>query len=97
MANDWIIDVLADLKTYANKNGLDALSVQLDKASLIAATEIAASGEKALETTKLEVENWKSSQSVCRSRKRLKDYKAQQSGCVTITRYPMWFIIGSTV
>ena len=55
MANDWIIDVLADLKTYATKNGLGALSHQLDKSSLIATSEIAASAEKALETTKIEV------------------------------------------
>jgi len=41
MANDWIIDVLADLKKYAAKNGLSALASQLDDATLIAATEIA--------------------------------------------------------
>ena len=41
MANDWILDVLADLKKYATKNGLSALARQLDDATLIAATEIA--------------------------------------------------------
>ena len=41
MANDWIIDVIADLRTYANHNGLPALARQLDDATLIAATEIA--------------------------------------------------------
>ena len=41
MANDWILDVLADLKKYAAKNGLSALASQLDDATLIAATEIA--------------------------------------------------------
>ncbi len=40
MANDWIIDVLADLKAYATKNGLSALAAQLDDASLVAAAEI---------------------------------------------------------
>ncbi len=41
MTNDWILDVLADLKKYATKNGLSALASQLDDATLIAATEIA--------------------------------------------------------
>ncbi len=41
MAHNWIFDVLADLKTYAKKNGLSALAEQLDDATLIAATEIA--------------------------------------------------------
>jgi len=43
MANDWILDVLADLKTYAKKNGLPALADQLDETLLVAATEIASS------------------------------------------------------
>ena len=41
MNNDWIIDVIADLRTYANHNGLPALARQLDDATLVAATEIA--------------------------------------------------------
>jgi hypothetical protein len=40
MANDWILDVLTDLKTYARKNGLSALADQLEETTLIAATEI---------------------------------------------------------
>ena len=47
MAHDWILDVLADLKTYANKNGLSALAGELDDATLIAATEIASVEGKA--------------------------------------------------
>ncbi len=47
MANDWILDVLADLKTYAKKNGLPALADQLDETLLIAATEIASAEGKA--------------------------------------------------
>ena len=47
MAHDWILDVLADLKTYANKNGLTALATELEEASLIAATEIASTEGKA--------------------------------------------------
>lgn len=41
MGNDWIIDVLADLKTYARNNGLTALAAQLDDTVLIAAAEMA--------------------------------------------------------
>jgi len=47
MAHDWILDVLADLKAYASKNGLPALVHELDEATLIAATEIASSEGKA--------------------------------------------------
>lgn len=47
MAHDWILDVLADLKAYANKNGLPALVHELDEATLIAATEIASMEGKA--------------------------------------------------
>jgi len=55
MANDWIIDVLADLRTYADSNGLFALAGQLDDATLIAATEIASKEGKAPETVNWEV------------------------------------------
>jgi len=41
MPNDWIIDVISDLKCFANNNGLPALAQQLDDAVLIAAMEIA--------------------------------------------------------
>lgn len=47
MAHDWIIDVLADLKAYASKNGLPALVNELDEVTLIAATEIASTEGKA--------------------------------------------------
>ncbi len=40
MQNDWILDVLADLKTFAQNNGLGALAEQLDDTRLIAATEL---------------------------------------------------------
>jgi len=47
MAHDWILDVLADLKTYATKNGLSALAGELEEASFIAVTEIASTEGKA--------------------------------------------------
>lgn len=47
MAHDWILDVLADLKAYAKKNGLPALVTELEEAALVAATEIASTEGKA--------------------------------------------------
>ncbi len=44
MKNDWIVDVLADLRAYALEHDMPALSEQLDDARVIAATEIAALG-----------------------------------------------------
>jgi hypothetical protein len=44
--NDWILDVLADLKAYAASNGLVALAEQLDDTKLIAAAEIASRTEE---------------------------------------------------
>jgi predicted transcriptional regulator len=40
MANDWILDVLADLKAFAQKNGLSALEHQLDVSESVAAREL---------------------------------------------------------
>lgn len=42
MANDWILDVLADLKAFAKTNGLSKTADQLDDATLIAALELEA-------------------------------------------------------
>lgn len=39
---DWILDVLADLRTFAASNGLGALSEQLDDTILVAARDIGA-------------------------------------------------------
>lgn len=50
MANDWIIDVLADLRTFAQKNGLRSLAAQLDETALVAAAEIASTTGKAPDT-----------------------------------------------
>lgn len=41
MANDWIIDVLADLKAFASKNGLQGTAQQLADTMLLASAEIA--------------------------------------------------------
>ncbi|MFZ5709435.1 MAG: hypothetical protein ACOY4T_07095 [Pseudomonadota bacterium] len=53
MQYDWILDVLADLKTFAKSNGLAALAERLDDTSLLAAAEIAQrAGEPAGEARK---------------------------------------------
>ena len=45
--NDWILDVLVDLKSFAAANDLAVLAEQLDDTLLVAAAEIAAqSGER---------------------------------------------------
>lgn len=44
--NEWILDVLADLKSFASANGLTALVEQLDDTQLIAAAEIASRMEE---------------------------------------------------
>lgn len=45
--NDWILDVLSDLKTFAVANGLAGLAEQLDDTKLLAAAEIASKAEEA--------------------------------------------------
>ncbi len=42
MRSGWILDVLADLKTFARANELVALAEQLDDTSIVAMAEIAA-------------------------------------------------------
>lgn len=48
MTNDWILDVIADLRAFAGKNGLSKLADHLETASEIALIEIASNdtGEK---------------------------------------------------
>lgn len=46
MANEWILDVLADLRSFARKNSLSALASQLDDAALVAAAEIASKNDE---------------------------------------------------
>lgn len=49
MYNDWILDVLADLKSFALANDLGALAEQLEDTTLIAAAEIASQAAEARE------------------------------------------------
>ncbi len=47
MRNEWILDVLADLKAFAVANDMVALAEHLDDTTLIAAADIASQGNKA--------------------------------------------------
>lgn len=40
MRREWIIDVLADLKAFAEHNGMDATAAGLEDAALVALAEI---------------------------------------------------------
>ena len=41
MAHDWFLDVLDDLRAFAVKNGLHAVSAQLEEVHRVAEAEIA--------------------------------------------------------
>ncbi|CUK06067.1 hypothetical protein PH7735_02984 [Shimia thalassica] len=47
MKYNWILDVLADLRTFAVANDLQALAEQLEEARLVAVTEIVSTVEGA--------------------------------------------------
>jgi hypothetical protein len=56
MGRDWIIDVLADLRSFARDNDLPLLRAQLEEAALVAQVEIAshATSEKRQFRTELD-------------------------------------------
>ncbi len=41
MSNEWIIDVLTDLRRFAQKNGMSATAAELEDACLVALGELA--------------------------------------------------------
>jgi len=47
MGNDWIVDVLADLRSFAQQNELKLLAVQLEQTALVAKAEISEIGNGA--------------------------------------------------
>ena len=47
MDNEWILDVIADLRTFARQNGLQGLAGQLDRTWYLAASEIAVTDKDA--------------------------------------------------
>lgn len=44
MPNEWIIDVLGDLRAFASDNDMPTLADQIDEALAVAAVEIAQDG-----------------------------------------------------
>lgn len=50
MKNDWILDVLADLKAFAQSNDLPALAEQLTRSADMAAVEMASAQIKVRRT-----------------------------------------------
>ena len=42
MRHDWIFDMLKDLRSYAQSNGLPALALKADEAMRVAQAEVAA-------------------------------------------------------
>ncbi len=50
MSQEWMIDVLTDLKQFAQQNGLMGLAEQLDDSILVAAAELKQNGQDAVET-----------------------------------------------
>lgn len=52
MGHEWIIDVLADLKSFAKQNDLPLLAAQLDDTALVASAEIATVVEKSSPLTR---------------------------------------------
>jgi len=47
MSQEWMIDVLKDLKSFARQNGLLALAEQLDDTILVATSDLASGGARA--------------------------------------------------
>ncbi len=45
MGQDWILDVLTDLKTFARANGLPSLAAQLEDATFVAQAEMTSLGK----------------------------------------------------
>ena len=95
MANEWIIDVIADLRTYATHNGLAALARQLDDATLIAAMEIASRDGGTPNVDKWEIGDLGLvSGANCRMPERLKIYRQEQKNYANSTVYGTLSIIG---
>ncbi|WP_300517273.1 hypothetical protein [Aliiroseovarius sp.] len=51
MSNDWIIDVLTDLRAFAERNGLEASADVLDDARLVILAELASQAGGKAENT----------------------------------------------
>ena len=56
MRYDWIMDVLADLKAFAQANGLNKLAEQLEDTSHVATIEIASRSGEAMSVAERQAE-----------------------------------------
>lgn len=56
MHHNWVINVLADLKVFAQSNGLDRLVEHLDDTMMVAAAEIATTASRHSDGTPEHVE-----------------------------------------
>ncbi|UXX84922.1 hypothetical protein [Roseovarius pelagicus] len=48
MNNEWILDILTDLRSFALQNDLEALAEQLDQTRLLAAVELSSLSANAI-------------------------------------------------
>ena len=48
MPNDWILDVLEDLRAFAGKNGLPATEAEMERALAVAREELEGAARPAL-------------------------------------------------
>ena len=67
MANDWMLDVLADLKAFAESNGLGATERQLDMAMITVSNELASLQGIAQGTAQSHVREFHRPDSGCRN------------------------------
>lgn len=51
MKQNWIIDVLRDLRSFAFANGMDTLAAQIDETQLVAMAEIESKTDEPLSDT----------------------------------------------
>ena len=51
MQNEWIIDVLGDLRAFAAENNLPGLASQMEEALVVASVEIAQDSEARVKAT----------------------------------------------
>jgi soluble cytochrome b562 len=47
MGHDWLFEVIADMKAYAQKHGMSALAAKLDETEAVARDDVAAARSEA--------------------------------------------------
>jgi soluble cytochrome b562 len=46
MGHDWLFEVLADMKAYAERHGMSALAAKIDETEAVARADVAASARE---------------------------------------------------